>query len=237
VAIYKWAQEYEPISISRAEELQNMGSKEAMLNLIQHKVRKAGLAIRDRMGTALYADGTGNNSKDLDGMELFLPDDPTSSNVVGGIDQADYSWWRNKVKQVTGGTIALSDIIDLANEIENEGEKPKFGTTSYQTLAKIESLIDASTQYTNTSKADLGYSNITVHGVPVVLDSHCPTDNLYLLNDEYIDFCSHRKENFRFEPWAKPVNQAAKVAFVFWMGNLTMSNLRMQGKIYGMSYS
>ncbi|MFQ5351746.1 MAG: hypothetical protein ACE5D3_01580, partial [Candidatus Binatia bacterium] len=68
-------------------------------------------------------------------------------------------------------------------------------------------------------------------------DSHCPTDNLYLLNDEYIDFVSHRLENFRFEKWAKPVNQAARVAFVFWMGNLTMSNMRMQGKIFGMSYS
>lgn len=237
VAIYKWKQDYEPISISRAEELQNMGSKEAMMNLVQHKVRKAGLAIRDRMGTALFADGTGNNSKDLDGLEKFLPDDPTSSNTVGGIDQKDYSWWQNKVQQVTNSTIAISDVIDLCNAIANEGEKPNFGVTSYQTLAKLESLVDASTQYVNTSRADLGYDNILVHGVTIANDSHCPTDNLYLLNDEYIDFVSHRLENFRFEKWAKPVNQAARVAFVFWMGNLTMSNMRMQGKIFGMSYS
>jgi hypothetical protein len=54
---------------------------------------------------------------------------------------------------------------------------------------------------------------------------------LYFLNEDFLHLYYHPKEDFRMEPFQKPVNQAVQVAKVFWAGNMGTSNARMQGKL------
>ena len=56
-AEFDWKQLYEPIIITRRDELKNMGDS-AKVNFVKSKVKNAKKSIQDKMGTALYNDGT-----------------------------------------------------------------------------------------------------------------------------------------------------------------------------------
>ena len=46
-------------------------------------------------GTDLFLDGTGDGSNTIPGLQHLIQDDPTSSETVGGINQATFDCWRN----------------------------------------------------------------------------------------------------------------------------------------------
>jgi hypothetical protein len=83
--------------------------------------------------------------------------------------------------------------------------------------------------------ADAGIESLMFHGAPFVVDSHVPANHIFLLNSKYLILAVHRDEDFRFEPFAKPVNQAVKLAKIFWSGNLCYSNLRLCGYFSGIT--
>jgi len=71
----------------------------------------------------------------------------------------------------------------------------------------------------------------------VFADDHCPDGMMFFLNESFIQFRHHRKRNFKFEPFQKPLNQDARVAKVLWLGALTCSAPRYQGIITGLPSS
>ena len=56
---------------------------------------------------------------------------------------------------------------------------------------------------------------------------------MLFLNTKYLDFKVHSKRNFSFQDFQKPINQDARTAKIFWMGQLVCTNPRMQGMIVG----
>ena len=51
------------------------------------------------MNVQLFSDGTGNNSKDFDGLTKLIPTSPVTG-TVGSVNRATFSWWRS---QTTSG--------------------------------------------------------------------------------------------------------------------------------------
>jgi hypothetical protein len=62
--------------------------------------------------------------------------------------------------------------------------------------------------------------------IPIIADSQCPASHLAFVDERYMKMVVHKDEFFRFEPWAKPLNQNVRVAKIYFAGNLVSSNNR-----------
>jgi hypothetical protein len=51
--------------------------------------------MKNKMGAAVYADGTGSGGKEIGGLALLVPDAPTAG-TVGGINRATWAFWRSQ---------------------------------------------------------------------------------------------------------------------------------------------
>jgi hypothetical protein len=93
-AEYNYKQLAGSVTINGLEQIQNSG-KEAIHNLLKSRIRNLEKSLKNTLATALYADGTGSNAKEIGGLQLLVAD--TNTNTVGGISGSTNSWWRNYV--------------------------------------------------------------------------------------------------------------------------------------------
>jgi hypothetical protein len=65
----------------------------------------------------------------------------------------------------------------------------------------------------------------------VVFDggSGIPAAHMYFLNTDYIDLVVHKDANLSVQDQMSPYNQDAAVIPILWMGNLVVTNRRLQG--------
>jgi hypothetical protein len=97
------------VVISGLEQIQNSGRAEAM-NLVAQRQKVAEMSFWNAMSTAVYSDGTAFGGKQMGGLALLVSKTPTVG-VVGGIDSAANTWWRNTANDQT--TDPLSTITAL----------------------------------------------------------------------------------------------------------------------------
>jgi len=86
-------------------------------------------------------------------------------------------------------------------------------------------------RFMDSATAKGGFSSLMFNGVPFIADSHCPANNIFLLNENYLHLFVHRDEDMRFDPFIKPINQNVRTAKVYWMGALGSSNNRLHGRL------
>jgi hypothetical protein len=91
-------------------------------------------------------------------------------------------------------------------------------------------LVQPQQRFVDEETANAGFTNILWEGMPVLVDSHVGSTNLFtLLNEDYVHLVVHKDENFRFEPFVKPVNQNVSSAKIYLMCVLYVDNPRMCG--------
>ena len=245
-AAYDWVQGYATISISGKEEMLNDGA-ERVIDLVEAKVKNAEKSIKDLFGTTLFGTNTAVASGFL-GLGAIVDD---SGNSIGGIDSSSYTWWKaQEASDSSSSTGAYSDLVDPADagyihkQIRNmygkctvDNDTPTIIVTTQVIFDAYEESLSAQKRFGASSKslADAGFQNLLYRGTPIVVDDHCPGGEMYFLNEKYLQFRHHRKRNFAFENFQKPVNQDAAVAKILWLGALTCSNRSRQGKITGLS--
>ncbi len=113
-AEFNWKQASVNVTISGLEgEIQNAGTNK-IIDLLEARVRNAERTMMNNISTGVYADGTGSSSKEIGGLRLLVPDDPTTG-TVGGIDRSvgTNSFWQSiAFSAVTdGGAAATSANI------------------------------------------------------------------------------------------------------------------------------
>jgi hypothetical protein len=135
-------------------------------------------------------------------------------------------------KTVSDTVLTLPSLNDLFVECTEESEHPTIGVTTKANFKRIWNQIQPAQRLVDSKMANAGFSNVSTiefNGAPIVVDSHCPANYFFWLNENYLDLVTHEDENFRFDPWRKPTDQEAALAKVFWAGNITTSNRRMHG--------
>lgn len=219
-AEYQWKTIYKNISIRRIDEIKNSGDA-AILKFVAQKTKIAEKSIMDDMGTALY--NSGSDSKAIGGLRLIV----SASNTVGGIDQSSYSWWQGQVNSSTTTlSIAHMQSQDNAATIGNDG--PTVVMTTRSLYNSYYGILQPQQRFQSDEVAKGGFTSLMFNGKPVIVDSHCPSSHMFFLNEEYLHLFYHPDEDFRFEPFMKPVNQNVKVAKIYWAGAFGCSNVRMQ---------
>lgn len=243
-ASYDWKQAYVPVVWSGLEKMKNMGEFE-VIDLVASRVRNAEKSLYDLVASASYSDGTGAGGKQLHGLGLFVVQANTTG-TVGGIDRATNTFWRNQTASVTmsATTINIAStnpsgflhaLNGLAIACTRGSDRPDLyvadGTAYTQYLESLQPI----QRISSTEMAGAGFTNLKYFGVgsnaDFVLDNgYCPAKTVFALNTNYIYLRPHPDRNFvPFGGDRIPVNQDATVRFLGFTGNMTASNLALQG--------
>lgn len=222
------------VTITGLEQIQNSGP-EAVHRLMKSRIKNLEKTLRNSVATALYALGTGNDGKEIGGLQLLVSD--AGTGTVGGIDSSTYSWWRNEVydfssssKTASAGTIqaAMNDVwidtlrgTDKADIIVADKNYYKFYLESLQPQMR----------FTDEEMANSGFVNLKFMTAPVTYDDQCPANHMYFLNTDYIFLRPAKGKEFVPLGEKSSVNQDAIVMPVVWAGNMTVSNRSLQGVI------
>lgn len=231
------------VSINGLEMLQN-AAKEQIIDLLEGRIQVAEGQLMNDISTGLYSDGTGNGGKDITGLALAVAASP-GSGTYGGINRANWSFWRNIAFDATtdGGAAATASNIQsymnrVAVQLVRGSDRPDIivaGNNYYR--AYLESL-QAIQRITSEASAGAGFTSLKYFGAgfncDVYLDGgiggQLNTNRMYFLNTKYLFFRPHRDRNFvPIGGDRESVNQDAMVRLIGWAGNLTCSGARYQG--------
>lgn len=148
----------------------------------------------------------------------------TLGELLGSLDQAISSraLWRHKEGSTTNGSnlsekkptrapniqfILDEDIVCSSQECEEVGIKSPTHDVNHVTIKQQ--------RFQDMESAKGGFTSLMFNGLPILVDSNCPSGYLFLFNEDYLHFIVHPEENFRFEPFQKPINQNIKVGHIF----------------------
>jgi len=275
-AFFTWRQIAGSVAISRKEERQNAGEGK-IKDLLQSKIAQLEYTLRDEINEQLLGktvssgvwkagDGIAGQTSgaDLDPLPRLVAKDPSASVSIGNINQATYSWWRNKSLNGSGGTDAgayknldvnsWAVLKQAARNLYNTCSKggggfPDFGILDQSTFESYEAALDDKVRYVDGTKgpASMGFESIRFKNQDLVWDEVVPdvdtgvvyddsnfaSGTWFMLNLDFLELVVDSATDFITTPFVRPENQDAKVAQILMMGNLTVSNRRKQGLIYG----
>lgn len=237
-AVYDWKQAAVNVSASGLEvEIQNAG-QEAVINLLEKRIDNAMKTMRNNLSTGVYSDGTGSAGKQIGGLQHIVADAP-ATGTVGGINRANYSFWRNQ----TSGDVAGIDTTaaTLRTEMQAMWLETMRGPdvcdfiAADQTLFSVfwDSLTDIQ-RITGSDEGVAGYKSLKFVSADVFFDgdSGIPSNHMYFLNTDYLYLRPHSARNVVPLERKTAINQDAMVVPIVWAGNLTCSNADVQGVVW-----
>lgn len=236
-------------------------AKSLAKTLIQNCIR----TMRKKWAISMYGNGTADDGAAmLIGLEGVVDTDNTygiivdeNGNFVTALDRtnADYSWWRPNV----GSTV--EDIaIDAGDDggirglmikcmVGDEETVPDLAPTTPELWQKIVSQIPIGDRHMDPKLAQLGYRNVMLDEMAIVLDRYCPgptslstvqaKSNLYVLTTQHFNLrprasCAKGIRTTTQESLV-PIGKDAVAQLVVWTGQLTCRSPRNQGKLINKS--
>ena len=242
-AQFSIAQYASAVTISGLEMLQNSG-KEAIIDLLEGRIKVAEAQLANRINLDLYGNGTGNGGKNLTGLAAAVADSP-ASGTYGGINRATWSFWRNQAfSGVTNGGAAVSAaniqsyMTQLAIKLVRGTDKADLIVADNNYYNLYVNSLQAIQRVTDPEMAGSGFASLKFYGggtsADVVLGGGIgaqePANHMYFLNTDYIFFRPHKDRNFvPIGGERQSVNQDAIVKLIGWAGNLTASGAQFNG--------
>lgn len=226
-----------PVTISGLEMLQNNG-EEAVYDLLESKIEVAESTMKNGVATSIYSDGTGYGGKEINGLDIAVPQN-SSTGTYGGIDRATWSFWQSQYYDApstpTATTIQGYMNTLWARQVRG-ADKPDLIMAGATIWGTYMSSLQAQQRFTDAKLAEAGFENVKFMSAPVVLDNitGIVATDMYFLNTDYIRLRPHKDRNFTSAKGARlPINQDAQVEMIFWAGNLTGSASFLQGRLKG----
>lgn len=248
IAEYRRKGYYQSATIS-GQELRSRGAK-AVKDLAKARISHAMMRNKDDLNTDAYLDGLSNNQKALGGLAAYVKEAPGTDPtiLVGAIAGASNSFWRNYFKSVGSFAANGIDEFDKAYIQISRGRSSGIpdliiGTANgYNFFEKAFHGSNKQMFYMNQGSKDLdpGFARIWYKGIPVVFDLNCPADSggnerFFWLNSKYMYLRVHPDAWFKQDPWIRPANQEAITSQNIWEGNLTLTNRRHMGILFGVT--
>lgn len=247
------------IAIDSDEELACNGPN-AVLRLMEQKMKIAENTATDLIGTALFNAGT--NAKAVGGLQAALPNDitVTAAASYGGITSGGAvpsldtnGWWQSNSDNTGYTTGAMGTFfgnitgagpmstmfarIGLRSSRQPSLIVSNWGawTDFHNSLAKNERY-DRPQQSTDMAKA--GFTNLMYRNAVWVVDERAPRgttaarlENCYVIDESSVSLYTHPARNFKFEDFRKPVDQDARVGYIFHRTELCFDERRSSGCI------
>jgi len=227
-----------PVTISGLEQLQNSG-KEEIIDLLEGRISVGESTMNNLIAAGVYSNGTGFGGKEIDGLAQQVALVPT--NITGGIDRnaAVGAFFKNYVLN-TGGTAWTAATIQAnlnkiwANLVRGM-DHPNLVVMDSNYWQLYVAALQAQQRFASSESADSGFQVLKFMNADVILDGgiggFMPANTVYMLNTKYLMYRPHSARNMvPLSPGKRySVNQDAEVQILAWAGNLTASNLSLQG--------
>lgn len=218
-AEFDWKQLYASISVSRRDELIN-GGQAAKVDFVKSKMQIAEKSMKDTLAVGVWNAGTTTNA--ILGIRAFL----SVSATYGGISQTAYSFHQANIDSTTTTfSIPLLQTQWAATSVN--GESPSVILSGSARYTSYYNSLQPQQRFMDSESAKGGFTSLMFNGVPWLVDSKAPSTHVVGLNEDYLSLIGHSDEWFRFEAFAKPINQNVKVAHIFAMLAFASSNNRM----------
>lgn len=232
-AKYDWVQGAVHITASGRELRQNSG-KEAMINLVNARVKNAKRTAANNMSIDLYS--TGALSNQMGGLGHIVTSDGTGT--VGGINSTTFTFWKNNFFECTSTPTSSNVKGFMQNmwlELVRGGDRPDLIVASNDMYGFFWDGLSDLQRYASSDKAVAGFNALKFVDADVVFDSNSNFGTtakiMYFLNTDFLEVVTHREANWSTLGEKMSVNQDAEVIPIIWMGNLVCSNRSLQGKL------
>lgn len=237
------------------EDTMNNG-KQAIMNLMQTKLKTAELSMIDKFESMLTTGGatTGNGNLEFDGLATYIRKDPTANETIMGINQStavsgSTYWWRNQYKDSSAATNAalMADVRNMYNNCSVGNDHPSLLLSTQECYEWYENQLVPLLRTYDTSMGDIGFEALKYKGAawtwsPSLLAATTTSQfygdgtnkhGIFFINERYFDLVIHSDADFQMTEWKPIPNQLDRVAQIVVQGNLTCSNRRMQGVLFG----
>lgn len=220
--------------------IQNSG-KEQIIDLIDARMEVAESSLQNLISTGIYSDGTGSGGQQVTGLQSIIANSP-STGTVGGINRANYSFWRNQTYDFSasaGASASASNIQVGFNTLwascTRGRDTPDLIVVDNVFWGFYLASLQTNQRFAGDSElANLGFTTIKYMNADVVLDGgiggDAPTNHAYFCNSRYLFFRPYRDRNFvALGDERMSTNQDAVVRLIGWAGNMTCSGAQFQG--------
>ena len=238
-AEFNWKQAAVNVTWSGLEaDIQNAG-REKVIDLLESRIANARRTMANNLSTGIFSDGTGTSGKQVGGLQSLVADAP-ATGTVGGINRANFSFWRNQVYDFSDESVtasattiqaAMRNLYLNCKRGSAASEAPDFvvaGTTYFEFFWNSLTTIQ---RITSDDEATAGFDSLKFRKADVFHDEDCAATRMYMLNTQYLFWRPHRNRNMVPLERKGAVNQDATVVPIVWAGNMTMSNAARQGVI------
>lgn len=227
--------------ISKHEERENSGDVR-VLELVKSKMDVLEESLKEELATQLYSDGTGNSSKDLDGLEAAIAD----TGTFGGIDCGTYTWWKSKIYTNNPGSAGTAATLDLDNvwrvalAMSSGKDFPDAifcGLATWHEMYKaIEEKVTLNTNLGKTM-ANYGFQTLEFRGIPVIGDTYCTEGEMWFLNKKYLKLIIQKGANFASTKFRPDDTRLAQKSEILVSAALAVSNRRRLAKLEDIDYT
>ncbi len=240
-AQYDWKEHAGTIVTSLIEIFKNSG-KARKFDILEAKIDNAIKSAKTDINGMLFGDGTGNSSKDWHGLQQLVPNDPTASASVGGINHGTFTWWRTNTKQ--DGGASFSELRANMRQIYNDcsdgafSAHPTFGVADQVVFQGYESLLTTNERFDSKASGDGGFKNevLKFKGMKLAYDDELnASGRLYMLNEDAIKIYVAKGIFLKLGEPVEPANQTIDVRKVVSIGNMVTKQPRRLGVIYSIA--
>jgi hypothetical protein len=210
-------------------------------DVIAEKLENGKDSLINALNSQMWSNGTGNSSKDIGGLQLLIATDPTTG-TVGGINRANFSFWRNIQ---ASGTQSSSSFDNLRSSMRSvyaqcsrggSNEAPTAAITDRTVFLGYQSLLQANERFAKAERprgGDLGWKQdaIQFNGADVFYDEDAASGNLYFLNPKFLKLVYIKGAWMKMKDTIEPYNQLAAVQRVFTIANMATNNARRLGVV------
>lgn len=231
----------------------NMGDAQ-VLDLVKTEMDSKTDDMRDALSTQLYADGTGNSSKDIEGLAKIV----LSSGTYAGLAPGTYTTWVSD-EDSDSEAINVADLKASIDDATIGTDAPTLIVTTKAVWKTFEGLLHATINYLpqvqgypkltrfgikpagTGQTGDIGYDALYCRGIPMVKDEACTSGYIYVLNENHIWMATreHPKHptinGFAWTGMKEPTNQDASVGQFLLYGNVVCDSRRTQAYLHNKS--
>lgn len=240
-AFFVYAAYYATLTIDMDDELQNIGSDQALVNLLQTKLNNAEKSIRDTMGSEIYGkrDNLMTEAKNAGRKDpqpfIGLGDlfNTSTSTAYGEIKEDDLGMWKANVNSdsETMSFEFMQRLRRLASTDTTKEGKPDLYMTTELLQDAFERTQQIQVRYSDKDLLDVGFDNVLFKGAAVVADDNQSAGVIDALNTKYLDIKSHKKRNFTPPKWQSPIRQPdTATANIRWAGQLLCTNRKAHAR-------
>jgi hypothetical protein len=241
-AKYDWQQIALHVTASGREVRMNSG-KEAMIRLVQTRKKNAMNTAANNLSIDVYSDGALANQ--IGGLSNLIQ--TNGQGTVGGINAANWPFWRNQFRELVGtNTAATPSVANSAAMVADMNrlwlstvrgkDKPDLIVMTHDFYSLYELGLQDKQRYADATLGDAGFETLKYKTAAVVFDDNTnfgtTAERAYFLNTDYLYLVQHTEAQFTADEEKKPVNQDAIVVPMYWMGNMVTTNRSLQGILF-----